>query len=97
VSFSNIKEILKIKDNFSNLSSKKSKEIHKKINKPRKKKLRLYMTIKGYFKRQVLVLMSTSNILIIMASSGKHIANINKALKSSLNPISISLSLISRI
>jgi len=38
-SSSNIKDILKIKENFPNLSLKKIKNIHRIINKLRKKKL----------------------------------------------------------
>ena len=42
----NIKEILKIKKSFSNISSKKIKKIHKTINNPGKPKLRINMTTK---------------------------------------------------
>lgn len=48
VSSANIKEIIKIKDLFPQLSSKKIEEIHNTINKPKKKKpykKKLYINI----------------------------------------------------
>jgi len=41
VSKSNIEEIVKIKDNFPNFSTKKIEEVHKVLNKPKKDKSRL--------------------------------------------------------
>ena len=77
----NIKEIFKIKDLFSKLSSKKIKEIRKTINEPRKKKLHINMTTKGPSKRQVIIPMGNDNISKFISSSGEHIANINRELK----------------
>ena len=45
-SFSNVKEILKIKESFSNILSKKIKEIYKTINNPGKIKPRINMITK---------------------------------------------------
>ena len=78
---SNIKEILKIKENFPSLSTKKIKEIHKTINEPRKDKLKVNMTTKEPSRRQVLVPMSLINSSKFMVSSSHYIANINRALK----------------
>jgi len=52
----NIKEILKIKDNFFNLSFKKIKDIHKAINSIGKLKLHINMTTKGLSHKKSLFL-----------------------------------------
>lgn len=54
----NIREIIKIKENFAELLCKKIKEIHKVINEPRKEKPRINIISKRLFRRQVLILMS---------------------------------------
>ena len=74
----NIKEIVKIKENFSNLLSKK---IYKVIKKLKKEKPSINMTSIGLLRRQVLVPMSQSNSSKFMVLSCKHIVNINRALK----------------
>jgi len=61
VSKSNIKDIVKIKDNFPNLLAKKIKEVHKVLNEPKKNIPRLNMTMKRPLRRQVLVPMSLNN------------------------------------
>jgi len=81
VLFPNIKEILKIKDSFPNISSKKIEEIHNTINDPSKVKLRINMTTKGPSRQQIIVLMGSNNIFKFMSLSSEYIANINKALK----------------
>ena len=81
VSKSNIKDIIKIKDNFPNLLAKKIEEVYKVLNKPKKDKLRLNMTTKGLSRRQVLVSMSLNNSEKLIMLFSKHMANINKALK----------------
>ena len=80
-SSSNIKEILKIKENFSNLSPKKIEKIHKSMNKLRKERPRINMIIKSPSRRQVIIPISTNNISKFMSLSSKHISNINRALK----------------
>ena len=47
VSFPNIRKILKIKESFSNISSKKVEEIHKMINNSGKSKLKINIATKG--------------------------------------------------
>ena len=77
----NIKDIVKIKESFSSFSTKKIEEVQKIINKPKKEKLRFSMITKGPSRRQVLVLMSLSNLDKFIIYSNKHIANINSVLK----------------
>jgi len=48
---SNIKNIIKIKENFPNLSAKKIKEVYKILNKPKKEKPKLNITTKGLSKK----------------------------------------------
>ena len=79
--FSNIKEIIKIKENFPSLLSKTIKEVYKVINKLRKEKPRINMTFKRPSRRQVLVSMSLSNLMKFIVLSCKHIVNINRILK----------------
>jgi len=81
VTSTSIKEVLKIKDSFSELSLKKIKKIHKTINEPRKEKPCFTIKTKEPSRRQVIVPMGNNNISKFMLSSGKHIANINKVLK----------------
>ena len=59
----------------------KIKEIHKFINKLRKKKPRINITTKGLLRRQVIILISTNNISKFMSLSGEHISNINRILR----------------
>ena len=78
---SNIKDIIKIKDNFPNLLAKKIEEVYKVLNKPKKDKPRLNITTKGLSRRQVLVSMSLNNSEKLIMLFSKHMANINRALK----------------
>jgi len=77
-----IKEILKIKDNFPNLPSKKIEDIHKAINGIGKPKPCINMTTKDPSYKQIIVPIGSENISKFMASSGDHIANLNHTLKS---------------
>ena len=78
---SNISDILKLKDNFSNLSAKKIKEIQRIINDKDKVRSQLNMTTKGLSKKQIIVPMSKVNINNILILVNEHAANINRALK----------------
>ena len=84
---SNVSDILKLKKNFSNLLAKKIKKIHKIINNKDKVKPQLNMTMKCPFRKQVIIPMSKVNINNILVSANEHVANINRALKTS-SPIS---------
>ena len=78
---SSISEILKIKENFPNMSLKKIEDIHKMINNSSKTKLRINMTIKRLSKQQIINPMGTNNIFKFISLLENHIANINRALK----------------
>ena len=77
----NVKEILKIKNNFPNLSSKKIEEIYKTINELGKPKSHINMITKGLLCKQIIVPMSNDNLNKFMPFLSKYIVNINRALK----------------
>jgi len=76
-SLGNIKNILKIKENLTQLLSKKIEDVHKVINNLIKPKLHINMTTKGSLQKQIIVLMDSDNIVKFMRPSGNHVANIN--------------------
>jgi len=80
--FESIKEILKIKDNYPNLSSEKIEDIHNISNSTGKSKSHINMTTKGPSYKQIIVSMGSENINKFMASLGNYISNLNCPLKS---------------
>jgi len=77
----NIKNIVKIKENFLNLLAQKVKEVHKVLNNLKKNKSKLNITTKSPPRKQVIILMSLLNTNKFIAKSNQHIANINIFLK----------------
>ena len=77
----NIKEILKIKNNFSNLLIEKIEEINKTINSLRITKSCFNITTKGLSYKQIIIFIGKDNIDKFMTKSDKHISSMNKALK----------------
>ena len=75
------REILKIKETFSQLQSKKIETVQKIISNQDKPKLKINMTTKGPSYKQVIVLMKSNNVNILIKDSSMHIANINWILK----------------
>ena len=78
---SNINDIIKIKENFLNISTKKFKKIHKVLNELKLNKPKFNMTTKGPSRKQVIVLMSLTNSERFMTLLSKHLSNINRSLK----------------
>ena len=76
-----VTNILKLKENYLNLSVKKIKNIHRIINDIDKTKLYIKITTKELLQKQVIVPMNRANIDKIMTSSSIHVTNINRALK----------------
>lgn len=68
---SNVLDILKLKDNFSNLLAKKIEGIQRIINNKDKVKPQLNMTMKGPSGKQVIVLMSKVNVnnILVLATN----------------------------
>jgi len=79
--FENIKKIIKLKDNFSNLLFKKIEDIYRTINNTGKTKPCINIAIKGPLYKQIIIPMRGNNINKFMKTLGKHIANLNYSLK----------------
>ena len=83
VSKSNIENIIRIKDAFSNLSSNKINKIHKVMNNSTQKdKLKINITTKGPSRKQIIVSIGTNNSERIIAQADNYISNISRLLKS---------------
>jgi len=80
-SISNTEEVLKIKETFPSLKAKKIDNIQKIIKGDGKSKPYINMTIKGPFRKQVIVPMNDDNKKNFMKESSSHVTNINSALK----------------
>jgi len=78
---SNVSNILKLKENYPNLLTKKIKNIQKIINDLGKLKPCIKMTTKSPLQKQIIVSMGKDNISKFIASFSSYIANINKALR----------------
>lgn len=72
---------MKIKENFLNLSAKKIKEVQKVINNTKKEKPKLNIITKSPLRKQIIILMSSTNSERFIVILSKHIANINRVLK----------------
>jgi len=81
-SSANVWDILKLKKDFSKLSDKKIEKIHKTMNNSNVSKLYIInMITKGLLCKQIIVPMGSNNLKKFLSSSGKHIVNLNCALK----------------
>ena len=76
-----VTNILKLKENYLNLSVKKIKSIHRIINDINKTKLYIKITTKELLQKQVIVPRNRAYIDKIITSSSIHVTNINRALK----------------
>lgn len=81
VSSSNVRDILKLKENFPKLSNKKIEEIHKTVNNLNIFKLHINMTTKGLLCKQIIVPIGSDNSKKFLSLSSKHVINLNHALK----------------
>ena len=76
-----ISNILKLKDNFPNLLTKKIENIQRIIDNSNKTKYHIKMTTKDPSWKQIIIPMSKENGNKFMESTSIYIANINRALK----------------
>ena len=82
VSSKSVNNILKIKENFPELSNKKIKELNRLIfNKSEKPKPKINMMTKGPSRKQVITPMGSDNTKSFMTTSSNHVTNLNHALK----------------
>ena len=77
----NIKDILKLKNNFPNLLAKKIEEIHKMVKDQNKYRVRINMMTKRLSCCQIIIPICTESTTKIMAKSSKYVTNINHLLK----------------
>jgi len=77
----NVKDNLKLKNNFSNLLVKKIEEIHKIVKDQNKPRSRIDMITRRLLHHQIIVPIYTESVTKIMAKSSKHVTNINCLLK----------------
>ena len=90
ISKDNIKEIVKIEENFPKLSSHKVMKIYKVINNMNQKdKSKINMMTKSLSRKQIIISMSMTNIERIIAQSNTYIVNINRLLKGVKSGISV--------
>ena len=74
-------EIIKIKNTFPALSTRKIDQIHKIVNSSLNAKPHIQMTTKGPSRKQIIILMSSDNIAKFMKNSSLYITNINWLLR----------------
>ena len=90
VSFKNIGNILKIKENFSKLSNKKIKKINKSIyGKMDKSKPRINITTRGLSYKYIIIPMSMDNANKFMSASSEHVFNFNWSLRNTKSDLSV--------
>lgn len=86
----NIKEIIKIKNVFSKLSTDKVSKFHKVINNSSQKdKQKLNIAIKNPLRKQIIISIGFSNSKRVMTKFNAYISNINRLLKKVKSEISI--------
>ena len=72
--------VLKIKEAFPALNTKKIDQVNNIVKGNPKLKLKIQMTTKGFSRKQVIIPMSKDNINVFMKNSFLHVANINRQL-----------------
>ena len=77
----NIREVLKIKKAFLNLQVKKIGSIQNIIKGNGISKLKVIITIKDPFRKQVIISINNDNKISFMEDNSNYITNLNKALK----------------
>ena len=83
----NTSEIIKIKEAFSSLGVNKIDQINNIIKGNPKVKSRIQMTIKGLFRKHVIISISSENNLKFMKNSSLYVANINKLLRNAKSEV----------
>jgi len=87
---SNINEIIRISEVFLKLLANKVLEIHKILNNiGQNKKPKLNITMKDSSRKQVIVFMSTNNILKVIVNANTYVSNINQLLKGVKSEVSV--------
>jgi len=74
-------EIIKIKETFPSIGTKKIDQINNIVKGILKLKPYIQMTMKGLSRKHIIILMSNDNNMKFMKNSSMHVANINRALR----------------
>ena len=77
----NIKEILKLKNNFLNLPARKIEEIYKMVKNQNKSRPKINITTKELLHYQIIIPVHTKNATKIVTKLSEHMVNINCLLK----------------
>ena len=77
----NISDVLKIKESFPALNTKKIDQINNIVHGQNKLKPRIKMTTKGPSRKQIIILMSSDNTASFMKSSSLNVVHINRELQ----------------
>jgi len=83
----NTSEVLKIKEMFPSLNAQKINQVNNIVNGQNKPKPHIKMTTKGPSRKQVIMPMSSENVISFMKSSFLHVANINRLLRNTKSDI----------
>ena len=77
----NTSKVIKIKDTFLVLGTKKINQIQNIVNSNPKPKPHIQIMTKGLFRKQIITLMSSDSTKKFMKNSSLHVVNINKSLR----------------
>jgi len=83
----NTLEVLKIKETFPSLSTKKINQVNNIVNGQNKPKPHIKMMTKGLFRKQVIIPTSEENINTFIKNSSHHVANINRLLRNAKSDV----------
>ena len=83
----NTLEVLKIKEAFLALNTKKIDQVNNIIRNNPKPKPHIQMTTKGPSRKQVIILMSDDNNSAFIKNSSLHVININRHLKNAKSEV----------
>jgi len=82
-----ISEVIKIKETFSSIGTKKIDQINNIVKGTSKLKPHIQMTMKGPSRKHVIIPMSNNNNMKFMKNSSMHITNINRVLRNAKSEV----------
>ena len=83
----NTLEVLKIKEMFLFLNAYKINQVNNIVNGQSKPKPCIKMTTKGPSRKQIIILMSSENVVSFIKNSSLHVANINRLLRNAKSDV----------
>jgi len=82
-----ISEVIKIKETFSSIGTKKIDQINNIVKGTSKLKPHIQMTMKGPSRKHVIIPMSNNNNMKFMKNSSMHITNINRVFRNAKSEV----------